>query len=629
MRNSNNMAIFARVKRIAYIVIVIGVLLSCGERQGYRETLSRAEALMSDRPDSALMILDSLGQHEKEWSKSLRMRFELMKAKAQNKAFVKFTSDSIMKDVVAYYDGWGESPNDRLLANYLLGCIYRDLNESSHAIDCFLDAITKADTTASDCDFITLSRVYSQMAGMYHRQLLFSNEVDARKLASYYASLANDSINTIFELGKIAGVYITLNKRDSAEILLKETINNCRRFGLTQEAILFSTSLMYLYVDQPEHLSDLKELIDKYEAECTLFDEYHNLPGSKRIFFYYKGNYYENVNNLDTAEYYYRKICRPDLSYALKVPMYKGLMNVFGKRHQADSLFKYAQLYAEANDSSMVSKDQQQTAQLSASYNYRHYKRLMLENERNAYKNGIIAIICLVSLVITIMSGFYVGKRYREIQKKKREDIRNKYQQKLKDMKQLEETYKLAVTDAQKALALLREEKYASQSECAKAQESIEKINEKYHQEKTILTEEILVLKEKIEEMKCRQIVQQDLLTSKKLGETEILKKISVLVKAHRSMNSTDMTLLEEVFSQFYPILVHDLLQQGKFSQTEKTVCLLSALDYSPASICSLTKLSSSSVTNIRSKVNMNLFSEKSASSLYKNLYDRYGICPI
>jgi hypothetical protein len=227
------------------------------------------------------------------------------------------------------------------------------------------------------------------------------------------------------------------------------------------------------------------------------------------------------------------------------------------------------------------------------------------------------------------MSGFYVGKRYREIQKKKREDIRNKYQQKLKDMKQLEETYKLAVTDAQKALALLREEKYASQSECAKAQESIEKINEKYHQEKTILTEEILVLKEKIEEMKCRQIVQQDLLTSKKLGETEILKKISVLVKAHRSMNSTDMTLLEEVFSQFYPILVHDLLQQGKFSQTEKTVCLLSALDYSPASICCLTKLSSSSVTNIRSKVNMNLFSEKSASSLYKNLYDRYGICPI
>jgi hypothetical protein len=616
------------MRKIVYFVIIVGVLLGCGERQEYREALSRAEAVMNDHPDSALMILDAMNTEKKSWSKSLRMRFELMKAKAQNKAFVKFTSDSVMKDVVAYYDGWGESPNDRLLANYLLGCIYRDLNETSHAIDCFHDAITKADTTAGNCDYITLSRVYSQMAGMYHRQLLFSNEVDTRKLASYYASLANDSINAVFELGKIAGVYITLNKKDSAEILLKETINNCRRFGLTQDAILFSTSLMYLYIDQPEHLSDLKDLIDQYETETTLFDKHHNLPASKRIFFYYKGNYYENVNNLDTAEYYYRKIWRPDMSYASKVPMYKGLMNVYGKRHQTDSLFKYAQLYAEANDSSMISKDQQQTAQLSASYNYRHYKRLMLENERNAYKNGVIAIICLASLVITIMVGIYVSKKYREIQKKKRENIRNKYQQKLKDLQQLEETYKLAVADAQKALTILREEKNASQSECVKAQESIEKINKKYHQEKTLLTEEILVLKEKIEELKCRHKVQQDLLISKKLAETEILKKISVLAKAHRSMNSTDMSLLEEAFSQFYPILIYDLLQQGKFSQTEKTVCLLSALDYSPASICNLTKQSSSSVTNIRSKINMSLFNDKSASSLYKNLYKRYGICP-
>ena len=93
------MAIFARVKRIAYIVIVIGVLLSCGERQGYRETLSRAEALMSDRPDSALMILDSLGQHEKEFGSHFRMQYLLHRTNAVIKTSEKFTSDSLAKEL--------------------------------------------------------------------------------------------------------------------------------------------------------------------------------------------------------------------------------------------------------------------------------------------------------------------------------------------------------------------------------------------------------------------------------------------------------------------------------------------------------------------------------------------------
>lgn len=591
--------------------------------------LSRAEEMMNDHPDSALMILDSMDIGKNRWTKSQRMRFELLKAKAQNKAFVKFTSDSVMKEVVSYYNGWGESPNDRLLANYLLGCAYRDLNKIPQAIDSYQDAINKTDTTDADCDYITLSRTYSQMAGMFHKQLLFSNEIEASRKASYYAFLANDSINGIYEQGMLAGVYIIINKRDSAELLLKEVMEGFNQYGHTQDALLFSTSLMDLYVDQPERLPALKQLIDQYEMESTLFDEYHNLPPSKRIFYYYKGNYYENTNNLDSAVYYYRKIYRQDMSYTSMVPMYKGLMSVYGKKHLTDSLFKYSKLYAEVNDSSMAIKDQQQTAQLSASFNYRYYKSLSLENEKNIFKIGFFAMICLIILVLTIILGFYMGKRYKEIQKKEREALRNEYLQKLKEMQQLEDTYRIAILEAQKAMASLNEEKKASLSECDEAQKTIEKIEKQYRQDKTRLSEEILTLKARVEELECHQTVYQELTVSKELVGTAILKKLSVLVEAHRSMNNVDKALLEETFAQLYPTLVQDLLLQGKFSQTEKTVCLLSALNYPPALICNLTKLSSSSVTNIRSKVNKCLFGDKSASSLYKNLYEKYRICPV
>ena len=53
-----------------------------------------------------------------------------------NADYVPFTSDSTMLQVVDYYDSHG-TPNERLRAHYMLGCVYRDLGEAPHALDCF------------------------------------------------------------------------------------------------------------------------------------------------------------------------------------------------------------------------------------------------------------------------------------------------------------------------------------------------------------------------------------------------------------------------------------------------------------------------------------------------------------
>ena len=87
---------------------------------------------MEANPDSALValgMLDSLRKDNPKMSKAQQMRFDLIYAKGMNKGFVDFTTDSVMKQVVAYYDKHG-SANERMLAYYLLGCTYRDLDDS-------------------------------------------------------------------------------------------------------------------------------------------------------------------------------------------------------------------------------------------------------------------------------------------------------------------------------------------------------------------------------------------------------------------------------------------------------------------------------------------------------------------
>lgn len=178
-----------RMKQTLHLIILLFTVLivvACSERREYREALSRAEAAMSEHPDSALLILDSLGQHEQEFGRHFRMQYLLHHLNAQNKTSVKFTSDSLAKVLANHFNSHGTT-NERVLAHYLLGLAYSDMGEAPRAISSFQDAVDAADTTSADFDFYTLECVYSQMATVYRRQLLLTNEIEARNKASHFA----------------------------------------------------------------------------------------------------------------------------------------------------------------------------------------------------------------------------------------------------------------------------------------------------------------------------------------------------------------------------------------------------------------------------------------------------------
>lgn len=361
--------------KLFILYIIIGItLLSCSERQEYVDKLEQAKSLLDEHPDSALQILDSLGTNEQDFSKSFRMRFQLLKLQAQNKAFVDFTSDSIAKDLVKYYDRNGNA-NEKMMSHYLLGCVYRDLGEAPKAVDCYLEATSKADTTDSDCDFYTLSAVFAQLSATFHKQLLPTYELEARKKAIYYAEKAGKLYYMTYSIERSVGSYLLLSKKDSAEIILKKALRFYEKYNYKEDALRVSSLLINLCSDEKGKETEVKEMIDKYDNYYKLFASDHELPPSFRLYYCYKGKYYEGLATLDSAEYYYRKSFYPQMPFTSKDSMYKGLLSVFSKRHQADSVAKYAKLYCEVNDSSIAKKDQNITAQMAAIYNYNRYQK--------------------------------------------------------------------------------------------------------------------------------------------------------------------------------------------------------------------------------------------------------------
>lgn len=606
--------------RSIIIGIVAAVCLMIGCTDGrYGKVLSQIDTLIENHPDSALLRLDSIRNQKESWSKSLRMRYDLLEAKARNKAFIPFTSDSIAKDFTAYYDSHGTA-NERMLAHYLLGCAYRDMGEAPHAVDCYLDAISQADTTAKECDFYTLSAVYAQLANLYYKILLLSNCIEAYKKASYYAFKDNCVKYAILNLNKTANAYILLNKRDSAELILKEVQKLYHHHGYQENALQSSTSLMYIYLEQPEKLLEVKRLIEKYDREAGAFDNNHELHGAKRLFYYYKGKYFEGIDLLDSAEYYYRKIYRADMSYVDWDPIYRGLLSVFKKRHQADSIFKYANLLCLVNDSSIAKKDQDLTAQMAAYYNYNRYQKEALNNEKKAHRIQVVLIIVILSttlLTLIAYTRWRSNKRKQERLRAEYANITEEYEKNFRTMRLLDSTY-------QEVIHAIKEKLDKTESE---NRSKLENITAEYERNKAELEEENRRLADSINLLEQQKAISNHLNNTRKLMSTEIIKHIKDLEEKPLSeLKVEDWENLNAAFATYFPNFLHDLNALSKITNQKICVCLLVALKVQDSCIANWLHLKANRISNIKSELNQQLFGKSSARSLYNNLRQRYNI---
>ena len=610
------------------------LLVACGKSEDLERVLGTADSLITVSPDSAFHSLEAHSTLKPEGSRSQRMRYELLRATAQNKAYIDFTTDSVMKQEADYYDHHGTA-NQQLQAHYLLGCVYRDLGDAPRAIECFLDAVEKADTTAEDCDYRTMGATYSQMADMYHRQYLLTKEIEARRLANKYALVSGDSIMAINDFKLLAVPFILQNKRDSAEVILKETMVKFHKYEQKQEAIQASIMLMHLYAEQAERVNLLKNLIDCFETESCLFDENHVLPPFIRQYYYYKGRYYEFINQVDSAEMCYRNIYWPNMSFTAKDPMYRGLLSVFQKKHQADSIAKYAALFAEANDSSIAIKDRELTAQMAASYNYSLYQKQSKKDAEDAYHANLRFIFISVITIILLIVFVIIIKINRARQRQKQKEVEQLkitfantlelHKEKNKELQKLEETHQKLLSLIQLELDKAQEENSVFRKKNSDLLQKMEEINADYKQERVRLMEEIQALKENIESQKQQKDISDHLKNMDSFNNCDIVLRIKEMTSNPlMKLTTQDVDSLIQATKTYLPALIYDLGLVRKIPQQSICVCILVAMDIRTDEIANLLGVSGQRVTNIKASVNEMLFGVNSAKSLYENLRKHY-----
>ncbi len=389
-----------------------GLFLACGGHANFERRLSEADTLMSSRPDSAYRMLCAMNDEADSVSTALRMRYWLLRCNAQNKSDVLFTSDSVGRLLTAYYDRHG-SPNERMLAHYMQGCAYRDMQDWPSAVRCFNDAVAAADTAAVDCDFEQLSIIYGQIAFIFENQYLIEEALQAYNSAERYAQ---DTLSLLNVWEHKADALIKKGEIDEGLRIKEKVIYTYKSLGYFREAAR-TIGLCIKWYARQGHFKKAESAINEYESMSGFFLENGDIRPGKEDYYHIKGSYYEEKGELDSAEHYFRKLQYTGKDLNSQYLATWGLNRIFYAKNQPDSIAKYAKLNMTYNDSLYNNNVAQNLQRYQAMYNYSHHQETALRKDMEAKETRIqllyvvvVGTILLFSLAFLIL---FLGRKRR------------------------------------------------------------------------------------------------------------------------------------------------------------------------------------------------------------------------
>ena len=163
----------------AALLAVLFALFGCNTSV-VRNSLSRAEGLMAESPDSAKTVLDSIKRSDLK-NRALKARFALLYSQAMDKCYIDTDNDSLISVALNYYSKRG-SDHEKALSYYYRGVIARNAKD----IDKEVEYLVRAKEYAEKTDDAYLNGlIYSLLARKYYIQFSFEEALDLYKKGRY------------------------------------------------------------------------------------------------------------------------------------------------------------------------------------------------------------------------------------------------------------------------------------------------------------------------------------------------------------------------------------------------------------------------------------------------------------
>jgi tetratricopeptide (TPR) repeat protein len=471
-----------KIYTLIIISLCFSVFISCKRESGYIPELSKAESLLDKHPDRAMHILHALNKNKVKKDEAVRMNYYLLLYQAEDRCEIDHTSDSIMLDVVHYYEK--NKYGDRLMrAYYQLGRVYDDMQDSPEALKYYHKAIDLSSTSKS---YSTIGRIYSQIGNVCGAQGIFDEEISADKKAYEYYLTAKDSSMIACALRDLCFAYFDLNKIDKASTCFRQAYSIALKIKNQQK----ENDIISSYIDE------LLEL-NRYKEAYHYLLQIKNVTDTNTIANIYSAwtTYYQQTGHNDSAVYYGNKALSIGSIYVKYEATYR-LFQAMSKRGNYKKAVYYVNQHLNYGDSIRDLNSTAEVKKIQSLYNYNHFMRgrneLIMENKA---KEQIIYIIIIGGLIVAF-SGFvfvHMQKKAKDDELAQKQHLLDVERMKTKNDKDLLSKNKSIIVDLQKQLneALLDAEKTKIEEQKSRLENDNLRIEQRQKAEKEFKVSEI------------------------------------------------------------------------------------------------------------------------------------------
>lgn len=375
------------VRMIAILIILM--LIGCA-RKPTDSSLMRVQEMIDDTPRNALDSLEAI--NPSSLSDRDRHLYDLLTVKAQDKAYIRHTSDSLILDVIDYY----KSHKSLWLypeALYYGARVYSDLGDYPTALKYFQDALDALHEQSANLDLE--GRIVSQYARLLNNFRLYDRAVPHIKKAIEIDRTLKNSINEVHDLHLLGNTFTRMNELASAENTLTEALTKSGKLSEHLQA----KSALYL-AETKLRLGQIESalgLIRDTPAKVNTLVRNHALATAAEI--------YCHAGIPDTAYLYAHQLISSD-NIENKMTGYHIILSPAVCKYigDKDSMIHYMADYRALMEMQNNTNQNQLVIMQENAYNYgRHVKEKENAMARAGHLEYVIWILVFTMLILTII----------------------------------------------------------------------------------------------------------------------------------------------------------------------------------------------------------------------------------